>query len=284
MIARIPCAPSLPRSRATQSGVALAIVVWFIAGMSLLVAGIVAQARVDTQLAQIHADRARVTAAADGAIRLFIAELSDRSSRDARRDRGMNKAYRIGSTEVILSATPSDALISLENAPEKLLAQLFVLSGTANPGDAAALAGSVVDWRKTKFRGGGENRFETVEDLLRVPGVNRGQYDVLRDFVVAGPGASAYPRMTPFTPQLISQVMRRVQPGQGARNRSNDNASLATSDSLRVDAIIETGGRRWIRRHWVESGGDSTSVLSWQAKKVEPPRVLHDRYGAGNWG
>ena len=47
------------RSPRRQGGVALAIVVWFIAGMSLLVAGIVADARVDTRMAQLHeCDRA----------------------------------------------------------------------------------------------------------------------------------------------------------------------------------------------------------------------------------
>ena len=44
---------------AGQKGVALAIVVWFIAGMSLLVAGIVSHARVDTQMAQLHIAKAK---------------------------------------------------------------------------------------------------------------------------------------------------------------------------------------------------------------------------------
>ena len=43
--------------------------------MSLLVAGIVMQARVDIKLAQLHATRARVEAATDGAIQLALADL-----------------------------------------------------------------------------------------------------------------------------------------------------------------------------------------------------------------
>ena len=57
-----------------QKGVALAIVVWFIAGMSLLVAGIVSHARVDTQMAQLHIARAKAVAAGDGAIQLMLGE------------------------------------------------------------------------------------------------------------------------------------------------------------------------------------------------------------------
>ena len=37
-----------------QRGVALGIVVWFIAGMALLVSGIIAEARIDTRMAQVH--------------------------------------------------------------------------------------------------------------------------------------------------------------------------------------------------------------------------------------
>ena len=51
-----------------QRGVALGIVVWFIAGMALLVSGIVSEARVDTRMAQLHYFRAQAAAAADGAI------------------------------------------------------------------------------------------------------------------------------------------------------------------------------------------------------------------------
>ena len=62
--------------RRRQEGVALAIVVWFLAAMSLLVSGIVFQARVDTRLAQLHAASAKAMSAGDGAIQLTLAELA----------------------------------------------------------------------------------------------------------------------------------------------------------------------------------------------------------------
>ena len=61
-------------AKAKQQGVALAIVVWFIAGMSLLVASIVSQATVDTRLAQLHVAKAEAAAAGDGAIQLMLAQ------------------------------------------------------------------------------------------------------------------------------------------------------------------------------------------------------------------
>ena len=56
-----------------QRGVALALVVWFIAGMSLMVGGIVSFARVDTRMTQVHLARAKTIAAGDGAIMLAMA-------------------------------------------------------------------------------------------------------------------------------------------------------------------------------------------------------------------
>ncbi len=60
--------------RKGESGVALGIVVWFIAGMALLVSGIVSEARIDTRLAQLHYFKAQAAAAGDGAINLALAE------------------------------------------------------------------------------------------------------------------------------------------------------------------------------------------------------------------
>ena len=69
------CSGTHSASGMRERGVALAIVVWFIAGMSLLVAGIVSHARVDTQMAQLHVARAKAAAAGDGAIQLMMADL-----------------------------------------------------------------------------------------------------------------------------------------------------------------------------------------------------------------
>ncbi|MEK9543989.1 MAG: hypothetical protein VW016_10945, partial [Luminiphilus sp.] len=78
---------------------ALGIVVWFIAGMALLVSGIVSEARVDTRMAQLHYFRAQAAAAADGAINLALAEQEGlRTSGQRGADRLQN--YQVGPQEV----------------------------------------------------------------------------------------------------------------------------------------------------------------------------------------
>ena len=66
-----------------EDGVALAIVVWFIAGMSLLVAGIISHVRVDTRMTQLHVARAHAASAGDGAIQLMLAGLVSRRRDEA---------------------------------------------------------------------------------------------------------------------------------------------------------------------------------------------------------
>ena len=71
---------SSPTARRSETGVALAIVVWFIAGMALLVSGIVSDARMGTRMAQLHYFKAQAAAAGDGAINLALAEQMRRKS------------------------------------------------------------------------------------------------------------------------------------------------------------------------------------------------------------
>ena len=65
------------KSSRHQQGIALGVVVWFIAGMALIVSGIVSEAKVDTRMAQLHYFRAQAAAAGDGAINLALAEQRD---------------------------------------------------------------------------------------------------------------------------------------------------------------------------------------------------------------
>ena len=51
------------RSHERAARVALGVVVWFIAGMALLVSGIIAEARIDTRMAQLHYFKAQAAAA-----------------------------------------------------------------------------------------------------------------------------------------------------------------------------------------------------------------------------
>ena len=260
-----------PRPRRRQAGVALAVVVWFIAGMSLLVAGIVSRATVDTRLAQAHLFRAQAEAAGDGAINLLLADLLE--GQFAARGGVPTASYRLGEFPVQVLAMPTMALLDVNAASGPQLARLFREYGNAADDSARALAASVIRWR----RFGGQQpprprRFEVVEDLLQVEGMTRIRLDDIRHMVTADGGAGGPRRFDWIEARSPAVVVAQGLPG-GDRSR-RQGASIGGASSYRVDALVEAGDRVWLRRRWIRLGAGQGSTLPWSTRRVEPARVV----------
>ncbi|WP_117318927.1 general secretion pathway protein GspK [Chromatocurvus halotolerans] len=264
-----------------QRGVALAIVVWFIAGMSLLVAGIVSQARVDIQLAQLHLFRAQAEAAGDGAIHLLMAQLQESPGADGGAMEGLPFGrYRFGEAEVRVMALPAQALVDVNSAPQALLAQLWSEAAGLPRDEAVQLAVNMVEWRSNRGggnRGGG--RFDVVEDVLRVEGMTRTRLDAVRHFISAGQGGG----MANAAPQERLRQLSALAPGSGWNSGSLETSALPgartpqaarSATRFRVDAIVDVGGRQWLRRRWVASQSAMDSRLPWRTERTEIARVV----------
>lgn len=226
----------------TQRGVALAMVVWFIAAMSLLVVGIVSEARTDMRMAQTHVARAKAAAAGDGAINLLLARHGQlREQQGTARGVGaepiLEAVVTIGELPVQVRMVPVGRLLDLRSANPAQLAELFARAGGLARGDAQRLANTVVQLRNTR----GGPRLQTIEEWLRVPGFDRSLLDALRDEI-----------------------------------RMDDGAAY------RLDALLEYNGRPWLRRRWVSlQGGMDGSGLPWQTTRTEAPRVPGNTITAG---
>ncbi len=275
-------APNRPRCGASagrrQQGVALAIVVWFIAGMSLLVAGIVAQARVDTRMAQVHVARAKAAAAGDGAIQLMMVDLMTSRSEAGVLPVGR---YRLGEMEATVSLVPAAGLIDINRAQPEVLVALFVLAGRLPEEQARLLAESVV---KSRAAVGPGRRLDAIEDLLRLPGASRTLLDSVRDLIVVGDSVQG--SNWALAPEEVLEVLARADPAQadavrarrggtgvgGARMAGGQTASR--SGSYRADAIVRYGDKTWLRRRWISIETSSSTALPWRFTRTEPPRVL----------
>tara|TARA_R100001509_G_scaffold151295_2_gene110687 strand:+ start:487 stop:1293 length:807 start_codon:yes stop_codon:yes gene_type:complete len=244
-----------------QRGVALAMVVWFIAAMSVLVMGTVYESRTDVRLAQVHLGRAKAIAAGDGATRLHLAALIERRRGQGNNPGGMPLAadYRQGDTAVRVSVVPAGILVDVFAGPAEAIAGVLADGAGLAAADAQKLADNVVKWRAA-LPGGGRfaRRMEVQEDLLRIPGFDRALLDAIRDDIRAMPGGRTAP----------------------VGSRDVDLQSLLASETLlRVDALVDYNGRQWLRRHWVSlQGGGAGSVLPWQVLRTEPPRVVGMTY------
>ena len=255
------------QGRHRQRGIALAIVVWFVAGMSILVAGIVAQASVDTRMAQVHVARAKAAAAGDGAIMLMMAQRQDQRASTASESGWHRADYTMGVLNVAVELVPTSQLLNVNNADAQLLTLLFTELAGVDSGDAQNMADSVVQWRqqmRSQYR-----KMEAPEDLMAA-GVPRTVLDAVRDYIVAGAIASGSTQWSNMHPAL-QNIARSYRPEQA--NRSAD-ASAAGASGYRADAIVRYGDTTWLRRRWISTASSPHSRLPWRALRTETPRVV----------
>ncbi len=268
----------LPRHPDKQSGVALAVVLWFLAAMALLVAGIAAQARVDVRLAQAHVARAKAAAAGDGAIQLMMASRFAASNKAGQGSgAGVSSGrFALGDLEVEVQMLPASRLVDVLNLRPQLLVALFSQRGGLSEGDAQVIANNVLQFRAQSRPGQSEGQQErqtlsTPEDLLRVPGFNRALLDAIYDDInaVSGGRRGGVQSVDGFLSNLDALGRADTEQAAGAvsRNRISD-------DLFRVDAVIEYGGQRWLRRRWVKMVSGAGSDLPWHSVRIEAPRVL----------
>jgi type II secretory pathway component PulK len=275
-----------------QRGVALAMVVWFIAGMTLLVAGIVALARQDTRMTQLHIARAEVVAAGDGAINLaMVARLQGYQSSGS----GpliSETVQTLGEHSVTVRLYPANGFVDPNVASVEVLTVLFQVAGSVDPLDAQRLADNVVQWRNPSAENRRSRRqrrqFDAPADLLRVEGVTRRLLDGIRDYIVVGDWAVGSLNWS-ASPQRVMALLEQLDPGQvdavagrrqnllrtGEENYGQRQGSRADGVSVyRADALVTYGGRTWLRRQWLTSGSSRSSALPWQTVRTEPPRVV----------
>lgn len=258
-----------------ESGVALAVVVWFIAGMSLLVAGVVLSARTDVRLAQVHMGRAEASTAGDGAITLLMADIRDGAFSLGGDTRLPQQQYQLGDVQIHVLAVPTEWLLDVNTASAPLLASVFEMSGALPKGNAQYLANAVVQWRQGSGRSGG-TRLEAVEDLLSAPGVNRRTWDGVRDYIavpvggvgLSRPGARAMQRL-----RLLGQLAPEIR----VRNRGQAPVDVPVGQTratgYRVDALVKIGETFWLRRRWVSLSA-SAGALPWRVYRTEPARIV----------
>lgn len=259
-------------------GIALAIVLWFIAGMGLLVAGIVLSARTDARLAQIHLQRAQATALGDGGINLLLADVVE-GRFESGETRALGRSiYPLGASQVAVVALPAEWLIDINRADPLLWTLALRYSGTLSAEGAQTLADAVVQWR-LGLAGAGARRFEALEDLLGVEGMNRTSWENVRDFVAIPRGGAGLTKSGPRAGrtldrlQVLAPSQRQQAPDLLGPVDAFERGGSSSDGSLRVDALMQLGGRVWLRRRWV-SMSNSGSGLPWRVVRSEPARIV----------
>ena len=275
-----------------ERGVALAIVIWFVAAMSLLVSGIVYQAKVDARLAQVHVARAKASAAGDGAIRLHLAQAFAPRDESGAAVSTLQGEYRVGGVEVYVEAMPVAGLIDISTASREVLVALLRLRAAMDPVVAEAVADNVIELRSRKARGAKQAGLSALEDLVRAAGVNRTVVDAIRDVSFVDGRRSRRPGPKIVSPE-VAAILTEAYPNRNfgsdmpggeedPEEERNSAAVRLTRGKARVDAIVRYGDQTWLRRQWVDFRNSGRSSLPWRIYRTEPVRAVDAGRGRNN--
>ncbi|MCB1844093.1 MAG: general secretion pathway protein GspK, partial [Halioglobus sp.] len=192
-------------------------------------------------------------------------------------------------------------LVDINLAPGELLSRVFAAVENIEEAEALILAANVVEWRSVvegeasadtgEIEVRGESamrhaRFEAIEDLLLVPGVDRRIFEAVREAVYVSQSGQAGVDWQAAPPAVLKAVggLTDEQVQELAERDAGDGIAPAELDlafqqreSLplyRADARVEAGGQTYLRRRWVERGSPGVDRLPWRFFRTEPVRAV----------
>jgi len=271
----------------SQSGYALALLLWMITGMSLMVTAVIHFARDDIGLSELRVNEAKSRALSRGlgflvsrdiALRQFeeLRAGIENTEEDQRRAGaaendvdGVTKAlgpfeYRFERVVGSVIVRPASGLVSLNNASEEELFRTIVALGQADSGEAIGMMQGIIDYRNqvspvsrdmTDFSG-----FRFREELLAVESMPRAVYDRVKDFVhvhrtMGLDSANAPPELTAlFAGERMLADTSGAASGSGKSNLNNKASVPLAAGPVTFDAI-------YARRRLAQSGESSAKAV-----------------------
>lgn len=283
--------------RSRQKGLALAVILWFIAAMLLLVAGIMGLAKQETRLARLHLQNAQAEALGDGESLLAMAEIvrSFQGKTDIKPVYYFSNQY--GEIDVRGRAHPVTGLVDLNTAPPALFRDLLIYVGELDPAKADILVERFKAWREgptqeelLHFQEGvwSEARpgyFLTKEDILSIEGIDRPLYEKIREALYVG--------LTPISavninhaPGVVLQLIAKgdvglrdewqaQQQGEGIRSLPQGLEyglqSVGNAAAYKIDVRVRfPDGQVYQRTRWVNFQPHLASSLPWLVERTEP--------------
>lgn len=222
-------------------GVALVVVLWVVAALTVLVSGLVAAQR--SELRSAGSERGRLQAMAAGAAAMAVALQSMQGS-TAPPGRLQRQGVRIDERDIVVEIVPLTGLVDLNLAPQPLL--VAVLRDLGGRVDAEVLAAALVARRQIPAAspGGAPNlsagALFSVEQLLALPGVDPDLVARIRPFVTTGSGGSG--KVNPLAaPIEVLKLLTRGDEALALRFGAERDSATAMIDTTRLEgSLIDT--------------------------------------------
>ena len=264
-----------------ECGVALIAVLWIVAALSVLVTGMVQAQRDEIRLVSSARQTVQGSALGAAAITLVLQQLVARDALPSRLER-IDVSY--AGVAIPVEVMPLNGLIDLNRAPEPLLAAMFAVAGRLDADRAAALAKALVASRAPGPLTQRGPRFEAIEDLLQLPGVDFPLYARLSPLVTTDAmGGGRVNAMA--APEGVLLVLSGGDAGRAARVAADriggqpgvDTTDLATqfletaaTTRFRLTAQVPLAdGRRLLSSRMVETGKVTPDGVPWRIFHAE---------------
>jgi general secretion pathway protein K len=288
-----------PSESSHESGIALVLVLWVLALLTILVITFTGNAQTELRVARNQYDTARARALADAGISLAILGILDPAPETRWRAAGEEHAITYGDGTIRVGVQDEAGKISLNDASDEMLANLFRTLGM-NPVESAGLATAIAEWKgmrrsewaavnRSGVAGATSEPFLVVEELRLVPGMTRARYDRIFPFVtVYSESDQVDPLTAPaevlrslpsVSPQEVdSYLAARTQPGlvPGALPRLAGVSPIFTNPVRRTVTIKSEGrtatGARFVREAVAAMTGIRAQpyhLLSWRQARPE---------------
>jgi general secretion pathway protein K len=179
--------------RANERGIALILVLWVMALISILAIGFAGSARTELQISRNQYETARARTAADSAVSLAVLAVLDPSPQSQWSADGQAHTLNLDGTTVRVEVQDEGGKVDLNMAPNELLMGLFEGLGI-EPGRSAALADAIAQWKRQRQReldaqdsrrasAQPQPAFTDITELRLVPGITHSLYDRITPLV-----------------------------------------------------------------------------------------------------
>ena len=294
----------MSRPVSQMRGVALVAVLWIVAALTLLVAGMQVLSKAEIRVTHSRSDMAHAAALGDAAIQLALLEWRTTAPPP---DRLVHTRYDFEGVSIGLSIIPASGYINLNAAPEGLLQAMLMFGAGLDADRATVLAQRIIDWRDpddAEMPLGAEaeayaaagvafrprNRpFTVPEDLMQVLGFDFELFDMIRGLftVWSGSAQGVNPMLAP------TSVLRILAGGHAERAAHIANAREAGAvgvDTTMLDPSFVGGGSVGnalhliasvpladggvaLRGRWVNMIADESGA-PWRTLSVEPVHLV----------
>lgn len=264
-----------------QQGIALIAVLWLVSALGIMVSGMVYVMRGEIRIAGQSQRATLDTGIADAAIRLTLQQLQLANTKSYKTVQSYPVEVFGRSAQVDL--IPLNGFISLNDAPPALIASAFQF-GAGVPADVALQLGNAIDQeRKKPTPKGAPAKLQSVEDLLRIPGISYGIFAQTQDLFTVDINNS--PLVNPLAaPPRVLAVLGGGDPAKaeqvlGARQGKGEGADTtglhfvqnnATSYVL-LRATLQTSDNRPLVRVWRVDLQAKAYGLPWRMLGADAP-------------